>query len=82
MSFTGFILMCLFTLVGIKYLVDMIRYGLGYESNGKCRYGKKYARALIRKKRTEKKKYPRAIPKQDKQLHEDVSRLITQLNAG
>ena len=30
-------LMCVFTYVGIRYLIDMIRFALGYEINGKKR---------------------------------------------
>lgn len=31
------LLMCIFTYVGIRYLVDMVKFALGYEINGKKR---------------------------------------------
>ena len=40
------VVMIAITAIGIKYLRDMLRYAKGYEINGKCRYGKAYAKAL------------------------------------
>ena len=48
MNPVAFLIMLLFTLIGIKYLRDMVRYAKGFEINGKCRYGKKYAAYLLK----------------------------------
>lgn len=37
MSAYGIITLSFFTLVGIKYLIDMVRFAMGYEINGKRR---------------------------------------------
>lgn len=40
------LIMASITYIGVKYLIDMIRYSKGYRINGKCRYGKEYADQL------------------------------------
>lgn len=80
MSALGFILMCLFTVIGIKYLSDMIRYAIGYEVNGKCRFGKKYARMLEKKKRTAAEN-DEDTNNPDSEMHREITRIISTLSA-
>lgn len=83
MSFTGFALMCLFSIIGVKYLVDMIKYSMGYEINGKCRYGRKYARELAKGRKPGKVKKNKTLPVQrDVEIHNEITKLIAQLGVN
>lgn len=83
MSLLEFLLMSLFTVIGIKYLIDMIKYSLGYEINGKCRYGRKYARQLAKGKRSPQIKKEIVLHKSSEvEIHNDVTKLIAQLGVN
>ena len=40
MNFWGIVLMTAMTIIGLKYLTDMIKFAKGYEIHGKRRYPK------------------------------------------